>query len=720
MTSTISIPHELDPLGRMHIAIGVANTMDTLKTYVEAEGNFSPGFASYGIYFWIFDPQSQQLIAPTMPDVVVEHGLNNGLLMPWASWHAADVEVRSEVCAVQRDSPAGPLFVSAARVTLHNISDQAKELALYVAVRPLGAAGWPIHKMEVERDGKVLCVDGHPAILASQQPQAAGVMEHDEIGQAAALGEMPATQSAVSPDGTCSGALRYALTLQAGETQTFGFICPVLPGRRAVGHQWDGVSPWAQLDLANPNPEDGGALQPDPGSDYYLQLSPDVIFDEATTYNAGLTQNIEIRVPDARWADCFRALVGHVALAMNEGAPDVTAINYNVFNRDGIYVTSILQKAGRFDLAGEAIKYFLEHPFNGRVEPEADNPGQVLWVLGEQWRFTRDRAWLGSIYPAVRQLASMIRYYRTTPSPHWVHSRSLLFGDVLPVEQREELRPGSCDGFHPEYTEAFDLAGLRAAIELAQAQGEDADAGAWQELAGELLSIYDRKFGNQLGHEYGSYCVQWPCRLYPLQEGKAFEQFNNLGAQQPTGWRYFPLATAHQSLLCGNREAGYRTLEMHLQHEQMQGWYAFDEGGDSGPGNWPKVLSRWNPSIAMPHGWAIAEVQLLLRDSLLFEDDQRLVLLGGIPPSWFQDATGIHFSHLPTYFGECSLSYSLTNDGALLQLSGSAQPPDGYLLRLPSTLSVQASIAQEVLPRAANGDILLPPGTREVRLLFLV
>jgi hypothetical protein len=208
MTSTISIPHELDPLGRMHIAIGVANTMDTLKTYVEAEGNFSPGFASYGIYFWIFDPQSQQLIAPTMPDVVVEHGLNNGLLMPWASWHAADVEVRSEVCAVQRDSPAGPLFVSAARVTLHNISDQAKELALYVAVRPLGAAGWPIHKMEVERDGKVLCVDGHPAILASQQPQAAGVMEHDEIGQAAALGEMPATQSAVSPDGTCSGALR--------------------------------------------------------------------------------------------------------------------------------------------------------------------------------------------------------------------------------------------------------------------------------------------------------------------------------------------------------------------------------------------------------------------------------------------------------------------------------------------------------------------------------
>ncbi len=57
----------LDPRGQIHIPIGIPNSVDTLKTFVEAEGNFSPGFATYGIYFWLYDPNTQQLIAPTAP-----------------------------------------------------------------------------------------------------------------------------------------------------------------------------------------------------------------------------------------------------------------------------------------------------------------------------------------------------------------------------------------------------------------------------------------------------------------------------------------------------------------------------------------------------------------------------------------------------------------------------------------------------------------------------
>lgn len=45
----------LDPRGKTHIPIGVPNTLDTLKTFVEAEGNFSPGVGSYRVYFWLYD-----------------------------------------------------------------------------------------------------------------------------------------------------------------------------------------------------------------------------------------------------------------------------------------------------------------------------------------------------------------------------------------------------------------------------------------------------------------------------------------------------------------------------------------------------------------------------------------------------------------------------------------------------------------------------------------
>jgi len=98
----------LDPKGRIHVPIGIANSVDTLKTFVEAEGNFSPGFATYGIYFWIYDPAAKKLVAPTSDDVGCRRGLPaSGHLIPWSRWEAAGVEVETEVCQVERGSPAG-------------------------------------------------------------------------------------------------------------------------------------------------------------------------------------------------------------------------------------------------------------------------------------------------------------------------------------------------------------------------------------------------------------------------------------------------------------------------------------------------------------------------------------------------------------------------------------------------------------------------------------
>lgn len=71
----------LDPRGRIHLPIGIPNTLDTLKTFVEAEGNFSPGFGSYGVYFWLWDPQAGKLTAPTMDHVEREMLLRDCLVL---------------------------------------------------------------------------------------------------------------------------------------------------------------------------------------------------------------------------------------------------------------------------------------------------------------------------------------------------------------------------------------------------------------------------------------------------------------------------------------------------------------------------------------------------------------------------------------------------------------------------------------------------------------
>lgn len=710
----------LNANGERHLPIGIPNTVDALKTFVEAEGCFSPGFGTYGVYFWVFDHETRRLTAPTMDDVPCEHGLGEGaLLIPWSAWLAGDILVRTEVCQTIELSPAGPVHVVSARVRLACKGSSEERVSLYAALRPLGPAGGDVRHLAAEPDA--LLAEGHPALVALEMPDAAGVCPTDTIGEHAFAGTLPSAQGAESAAGDCSGALRFDITLRPGEIRVLRFVCPVLPGRRAAGHRWDGTSEWAQYDLTPPDPPDEGVLQPDPGLAWCRSLEADALFARAEGYWQEFLGPAGVTVPDPRWGECLRAITAHVALAMNEGAPDVAVVNYNVFNRDGVYTANILQKAGRFDLAAAAIDYFLAHPFNGRAFPEADNPGQILWIAGEHWRFTRDPRWLERIYPSVRRLAALIRYYRTTPGPHWVSLTSLDFGDALSEAERRELLPGRCDGTHPEYTEAFDVAGLRAAADLARALGAEEDAVEWQALAESLLDAYGRRFGNDLAEGYGSYCVLWPCRLYPLDRGAGHERFRGVGAQEPAGWRYFPLATAHQGLLAGNRAAGHETVQRHLAHPQMRGWYAFDEGGPSGVGGWNHARTTWprgEESVAMPHGWAIAEMYLLLRDCLLFEDGGRLVLLSGIPPEWFTHPEGIAVRHLPTHFGACSLEYRPTPDGAVLTLSRDAAPPDGFVLRLPPDLMATVTADDAPVAPQPGGDVLLPPGTCRVKLRF--
>jgi hypothetical protein len=262
----------------------------------------------------------------------------------------------------------------------------------------------------------------------------------------------------------------------------------------------------------------------------------------------------------------------------------------------------------------------------------------------------------------------------------------------LPEKQRLRLKPGSCDGLHPEYTEAFDIAGLRIAADFAEALGDQQAANDWRELAQRLFVNYDRRFSKRLGQGYGNYCVLWPCRLYPTDQGAAHEQFKGIGKTNLSTWRYFAPATAHQGLLAGNRRAGYETVNAHMDHPQMKHWFAFDEGGKSGSGGWPHLRATWkhskvepdkNHAVAMPHGWAIAEVWLLMRDCLLMEDAGQLRLFAGTPPAWFADPAGMQVENLPTAFGKCSFRYSVAAGRAILDLADAAAPPKGYLLHLP-------------------------------------
>jgi hypothetical protein len=144
----------------------------------------------------------------------------------------------------------------------------------------------------------------------------------------------------------------------------------------------------------------------------------------------------------------------------------------------------------------------------------------------------------------------------------------------------------------------------------------------------------------------------------------------------------------------------------------MRCWYAFDEGGKSGSGGWGHLRTKWNGSVAMPHGWAVAEVHLLLRDCLAHEDGGRLVLFGGVPPTWFTHRAGMRIRNLPTQFGDLGVSWERTDDGATLRLDGDAAPPEGFVLSVPESLKPGVSIAGRAIENTKRGFVL-PADTKQ-------
>jgi hypothetical protein len=80
-----------------------------------------------------------------------------------------------------------------------------------------------------------------------------------------------------------------------------------------------------------------------------------------------------------------------------------------------------------------------------------------------------------------------------------------------------------------------------------------------------------------------------------------------------------------------------------------------------------RVGGHWQICGDMPHNWASAEFIRLVRHLLVFERDDNLLLLPGLPREWLFDGASLRTERTPTRFGAVSLSLRVA--GKSLSLS---------------------------------------------------
>lgn len=698
----------------LQISSGLPLEHEFRRTLIDWSGTFSPGIGSNGVLLITYDLDEKVSNLTSLSEHYnVSYSVNNG--SPTIVSQAGNILIE------QSWYPLKDGVLTSLRLRARDRAQEPVRARVYLFITPEGPAGSDFPRNYSWReDNNVIYADSVPFIRCITPP--AFVLYHEKPHR---LFEIAITGSTQAPR-TLKNVLRaikgedsksrqsillcWELTNPAGKDTVLWFHClyslPLLDGR--------GIELYKSVNLPRYHPVQGA----------YKPLSArqaEELRQLSSRFWSDIQNRYYILLPDKEWSTGFWGATGHLIQSVQrDGRIPVTPINYGVFVRNAAYMIHALLVAGQNEYARQAIDYLLKHPWEGRPYPEGDTPGHLLWIVHKYWLFTRDETWLKQKLPAIRNLAQgiltmrsdgmrpievdLLGQKRTIPaSPRVAQQLQQKAGKPSPFR----LNYGTMDQGGLLYVNLVNLTGLWAAADmLREVAPEEADNLRYihddylREFTGLLEAL-----GYDFGYDQRGYCfAMWPAQIHRfVPKAKNYFAKTMFTSQTPTfTWKYLDMDYAHNFLLAGHRSAGCGVVRRYLNLYTFKTWRLLDEGGPSAEGYWAKLSNgKWAREIAIPHGWSLASLILLMRDALVYEDDGALVLLSGIPPEWFGAGKKLAYS-LPTEYGIVRVYMECKEMNIVLVVDIAKTPPKGIYLALPETLGerrIRVTIGRNVILR---------------------
>jgi hypothetical protein len=421
-----------------------------------------------------------------------------------------------------------------------------------------------------------------------------------------------------------------------------------------------------------------------------------------------------------------------------------------------------------FNLGSEQIGPARAHGFFGgeheRDGYEWDSNGEALWALG---RFDRLQG------PAAAFGAGLYAPY-VLDGARWIRDNRSRYGLLHSGWSAEHL--GGRDQPH-YWDDLWGITGLYEAARLAERIGAQEVGELWQahdDLATAtrdsirwVLSEQARRgawetyvptgpgdVGRLDSTMVGALAYFHPCRLYMgARLGDDIDRAFRFtletiwghfvtggGFRHDSAWHaygpYLTLQLAHAFLLVGDVQRMDACLRWSVGNA---GYATVSRSAGDAANRWDVVQGAWNEQHAypiasdfsevpdqwwymgdIPHGWAAAELLLLLRDIALFEADEdgqrHLYLAPGLLPHWLPDGDELQVADAPTLFDGARMGYRLRHDSAArtvrIEVTQPAPPDVHYVVPCRFGAGVEAATADGVATEVRGLDVILPAGTR--------
>lgn len=448
-----------------------------------------------------------------------------------------------------------------------------------------------------------------------------------------------------------------------------------------------------------------------------------------------VNRGMKIELPEQKVIDTFRASLVYDLMALRrDGSQTVQTVNlfqyHRFYLRDAADMVRMYDATGYSDIAENVLGMFLavqQPDGNFLSQPgQYDGWGEALWAFGEHYRRTHDREFARLVYPRVARAVNWLQEACANDPLH-----------VMPVS---EVRDNEYVDAHLTGYNFLALDGLKSAIEVAQAAGEEEAARQWQaeldDYRSRFFSILDRavqanngSFPPALdaqgwqGTDWGNLLSLTPEPLFDafdarvtatLQRSQASYQEGIATYREPDDGVFL-----HHYLTIKNT---LTELERGEQHQAIREFYAELLHTSSTHAGFEYAIRPWGTrefeGNLAPHGWFAADYRNLLRNMLVREQGDTLHLLSAVSPEWIGVGKRIRVADAPTIFGPLDFTLEMAaNDSAVLRIDAKFNaPPRAIVVQLPWFMTVNAATADGVPVTVRGGSVSLLPGVKELRL----
>jgi hypothetical protein len=388
---------------------------------------------------------------------------------------------------------------------------------------------------------------------------------------------------------------------------------------------------------------------------------------------------MRVDLPEPRVVNTFYSSLNDILLPryrLGANGDWVQAVNQQRYHafwlRDAAVMNHALDVVGLHRQARQNLPFFLtwQDP-NGLFisrPGQLDGFGQALWALGDHYLRTNDGALARRSYPAVQRAMAWFELARAADPLR-----------LIPVGD-----PGDDENVQGHLTgdDFWAYAGIEQAAEMARRLGHAADAKRWRRVLADFrgtLQAVVRGTAPRLGgfippalegggQDWGNYWAAYPARVFAPDDPLVTATIRHARSEFREG-----VATYGEPKML-HPFLGLRILETQLerneQREVIDGFYgALAHTTSTGAWFDTSILpfgDRTSDLATVPHGWAAAEYVTLLRNMLVREDGNAVVLMSALSPSWLKPGQVVAVRDVPTTFGTVAFSLRTTPTGATL------------------------------------------------------